>query len=427
MNPPKMLIHAAMVADGAGVHAAPGAILIDGDRIVAADRPQAIGLSAEYQVLNLPDQSVIPALVNAHCHLDLSHIGPIAPSGDFTHWIETVRARRAASDDEIAASVKLGIAMSRAGGTAIIGDIAGTRSAVPLEVLRASGMAGVSYLEVFGLGRRQSAAVALLRQAVHQYPACENGVRFGVQPHAPYSCGMEVYCAAAALQRPLCTHLAETLQELTFVRDAEGPLADMIKRLGLWDDSITGSGLHPIDILAEILRETPCLAVHLNYIETSHLDIMSNWPITIAYCPRASAYFGHPQGNHPPHRYREMLEAGINVALGTDSVLCVPTSDRLSVLDEMRFLHHRDGTDPIALLRMGTVNGAHGLGFEPGLVTLKPGPSAGLLALPVDPMNSTDPLRQIMLSDHGPRWILGPVAANDSWISHQAVEAVTAK
>ncbi|MEE8509310.1 MAG: hypothetical protein V3T07_09620, partial [Myxococcota bacterium] len=99
----------------------------------------------------------------------------------------------------------------------------------------------------------------------------------------------------------------------------------------------------------------------------------------------------------------------VNVALGTDGLICLDTPDRISVLDEMRLLYRRDGTDPAVLLRMGTVAGAVGLGFDPALVTLAPGPTAGLLALPIDRGRDVDPLCQIMERDDPPQWVLGPV------------------
>ena len=58
---------------------------------------------------------------------------------------------------------------------------------------------------------------------------------------------------------------------------------------------------------------------------------------------------------------------------------------------------------------MATVAGAVGLGFDPALVTLAPGPTAGLLALPIARGRGLDPLRQIMQSDDPPQWVLGPV------------------
>jgi cytosine/adenosine deaminase-related metal-dependent hydrolase len=422
------LIHAAAIADGTGFTAAPGAILIEDDRTVAIGTPQAMGEVAGSAVEEHLDAVVIPALVNAHAHLDLTHIGPVANGDGFARWAEMVRERRCRLPEEIAASVRQGVRLSRAGGTAIIGDIAGVRSTIPTLTQRDEGLAGVSYLEVFGIGRTQSAAITAMNAAIATAPPLERGVALGVQPHAPYSCGPEMYRAAAALGRPLATHLAETQEEITFVERAEGPLSDMLKNIGVWDETIAGFHRHPIDHVLALLDGRPLLAAHLNYIDDRHLDSLASAPISVAYCPRASAYFGHTHAGSDEgrpgsrttcgtHRYRDMLASSINVALGTDSILCLDTPDRISVLDDMRFIYRRDKTDPHTLLRMATINGARALAVRQSLVTLAPGESAGLLAVQIDRHDQRDALVQIMENDHAPRWLLGPVGGRNDWFA----------
>lgn len=411
----RRLIRAAAIADAAGTLAAPGAVLIEDGRIVASGSPQSIGSAGDAGDAMeevLPGEIVIPALVNAHAHLDLTHMGPQPQTGDFAAWVDRVRSGRARSPEAIAASVREGIRLSRAGGTAIVGDIAGVRSIVPTQTLRDAGMAAVSYLEVFGIGNTQAATIEFLKAATASQPGIDAGVRFGLQPHAPYSCGPDVYRAVAAMGLPLSTHLAETRDELEFVASATGPLADMLGRIGVWDDSITGFGRHSIDHITNLLGDHPLLAAHLNYLDDRHVELLARRKITVAYCPRASAYFGHVN-----HRYRDMLAAGVNVALGTDSILCLGTADRISVLDEMRLLHRRDATDPMTLLAMTTINGARVLGTRESLVTLKPGESAGLLALPVGdaPTSAHEAMVQAMKRDDPPRWVLGPIAGRNEW------------
>lgn len=419
MNPrsvqPRRLLRAAAIADAAGVQAAPGAVLVEVDRIVAAGTPQSIGPVADAIVEDHANSIIVPALANAHTHLDLTHLGPRPFDGDFTTWVDAVRTGRARSDEDIAESVRAGVRLSLAGGVAMVGDIAGVRSVVPTITLRQSGMAGVSFFEIFGMGRAQSAAIDAMRSAAGSIPHLERGVRLGVQPHAPYSCGPEVYRAAASLGLPLATHLAETRDELEFVDRGLGPLADMLKRIGIWDDSITGFGVHAIDHIIQLLTRRPFIAAHVNYIDDRHMTTLAKSPVTVAYCPRASAYFGHLD-----HRYREMLAAGVNVALGTDSILCLDTADRISTLDEMRLLHQRDGTGALDLLCMATINGAQALGIRESLATLAPGPSAGLLALTIDPPMTTasEALAGALRRTDPPRWVLGPFEGDDAWLQH---------
>jgi cytosine/adenosine deaminase-related metal-dependent hydrolase len=400
-----------VIADGAGTLAAPGVLLLEGHRIIASGTPASIGEVARAAVHELQTCVVIPALVNAHAHLDLTHVGLQPFSGSFAHWAGMVRDARLRDERCIHDSVSRGVELARRGGTALIGDISGDRNTTPLDALRASGMQGVSFVEIFGAGASQPRAIERMLQLAGSRPPEESGVKLGLQPHAPYSCGIDVYRAAAATGLPLATHLAETLEELQFVRAGDGPIADMLHSIGVLDESCAPAGLHPIDLLSEVLAQTPCVAAHLNYLNEAHLAQMARWPITVAYCPRASAYFGHPHQGRPPHAYRQMLHAGINVALGTDSIICLDTPDRLSVLDDMRLLWQRDGTELDTLLRMATVNGAVALGADPDAFTLHPGPCMGLLALESNARQRTtasDLVAQVMRSSLPPRWVLSP-------------------
>ena len=123
--------------------------------------------------------------------------------------------------------------------------------------------------------------------------------------------------------------------------------------------------------------------------------------ITAVCCPRASAYFGH-EG----HRWKEMIDAGVNVALGTDSLLCLDTPDRISVIDEMRFLHRTQDADSKTLFAMATVHGAIGLDVDPNLVTLSEGKTAGLIAFDE---TGDDPLVAILQSTSSPKWVFQPL------------------
>jgi len=416
MKSQRLLIQAAAIADGDRVFHCPGSMLIDRREgaVLAVGSPESVGIVPDAETADLTTSVVIPALVNAHAHLDLTHIGPMAcpareGDGGFVAWVDAVRARRVSDPRQIRASVLEGVRLCIAGGTAFVGDIAGVGAPAAAEALRDSELRGVSYLEIFGQGAKEDVALSSLAATAANAAELEgNGVRIGLQPHAPYSCTKRVYAEAARCGLPLATHLAETKEELSFVQNADGPLAELLRRLGIWDDRIKPAKMHPLDHLADVLAEHPFAAAHLNYIDDRHLIQLAQWPISVVYCPRASGYFGHGRTSRldgspvaktaTEHRYRDMLDRGINVAIGTDSILCLDTPDRISVLDELRLLCERDGVDPRTLLRMATVNGARALGIDPIRVTFSPGAMPGILALPVEVRTKNDPLRQAITS-----------------------------
>jgi cytosine/adenosine deaminase-related metal-dependent hydrolase len=125
-------------------------------------------------------------------------------------------------------------------------------------------------------------------------------------------------------------------------------------------------------------------------VTDADIELLARTGASVAYCPRASEYFGHRL-----HRYMEMLEAGVNVCLGTDSIICHGT---LSIVDEMRRLHRRDKADPHMLLAMATTRGAAALGLDHAQATLTPGAPARLVAIGYDPTEPAEALRQVLRS-----------------------------
>ncbi|NNF41825.1 MAG: amidohydrolase family protein [Phycisphaerales bacterium] len=420
----RTLIRAAAVIDAAGVDAVPGVLLVDDGRLVAAGPPASVGTLADARVVEWPDALLTPGLVNAHAHLDLSHL-PCTPfDGDFARWIDGVRRGRHQRAEAIAASVTDGVRLARRGGTAFIGDVAGAGQAAAVTALQRSGLGGVSFVELFGVGERQAAAIARMHELAAAVPPVAGGVRLGFQPHAPYSCGPDLYRAAAATGRPVSTHLAETPEEIEVLSGGGGPLEAFLRGIGVWDPVVGVVGRHPIDAVLAWMAGVPLLAAHVNEIRPEHLARLAAANVTVAYCPRASVYFGHPRPGHRPHAYAAMRAAGVNVALGTDGRPCLDTPERISVLDEMRLLRRRDDANPRDLLAMATVAGARGLGLSVDRVTLTPadGRGAGVLRFTIDPSADLDPLAQVLHGDEGPQWVLSAGAGTGTGVTEAAGE-----
>lgn len=424
MNPP-LFFRAAGVADAAGLAAAPGGAIIQRGRglprLIACGRADEVATheaARSADAVDLPDAVLLPPLVNAHTHLDLTHIGPrtFDPAGGFAGWARMIIAERLHDAAGLRRSVEEGIRRSVAGGVAAVGDIAGFMHLEPVCALQGSPMLGVSFVEFFGMGRRQEESAARMADLLNGAGDMlrHARVRVGLQPHAPYTAGLRLYRWSAAQHHargtPLATHLAETISEREFVSRATGPSRALLEELGLWDDSITdevGKQLHPIAHVSGVLAEAPWLVAHVNDCDDTGLKTLTETRTSVAYCPRSSAYFLNHEA-FGPHRYRDMLRAGVNVCLGTDSIVNLPPAgaDRISTLDEMRFLYRRDGTDPTILLRMATVNGARALGLDESLFTLgtAAGPRlvAGLIAVEVGGTPpDAPPLGRVMQSGGG--------------------------
>lgn len=417
-------------ADGTGMVVSPVAMLVEQagnreglPRVLAMGHPAEV-CGHEAWAGARPDIHpgcvLLPGLVNAHTHLDLTHLGPrpLDPAAGFMGWVEMIRTGRHLEEPKIADSVRRGIELSLAGGVVAVGDIAGAAGGrpcfEPLRVLQESPLLGVSYLEFFGIGTRLEVALSRIEEWAAELARQDGGnlrIRPGLQPHAPNSVDLRLYIAAAeqAGRRgmPISTHLAETVEEREFVARGTGSQRRFLEELGLWSDSVlerVGRGLHPVGHLAAALERARFLVAHVNDCDDEAIATLARTGTSVAYCPRASEYFGAGR-KMGPHRYREMLAAGVNVCLGTDSIVNLPASAAdaarggMSVLDEARLLFRRDGIEAGQLLRMATINGALALGLSGDLFRFRDkGDIAGLAAVEIGPTRG-DFLEAVFRSD----------------------------
>ncbi|BAM02404.1 amidohydrolase family protein [Phycisphaera mikurensis] len=401
-KPEPELLLAAAVCDPWGELFRPGALAVRGGEVAAwgpADDLERTWAGARR--VDLGPVVVLPGMVNAHAHLDLAGRGPRPYGGDFLGWVraEVLPMRRAAPGPALAA-VRAAAAASLAAGVEAIGDVAGVPGA--RAALRGTGLRGVSYEEVFGL--RPAAVERLAGRAAEVAAEGEaGGVAPGLQPHAPYSVSPAGYAACVGTGLRLSTHLAELAEEAELVARGTGPMRAMLGEAGLWGPELEeayGGGRSPVAWLAPSLAAAAgrFVVAHANHVSDEDIATLAATGTSVAYCPVASAYFGH-RG----HRHRELLDAGVNVALGTDSVLCQPPDEPQphGILPQVRTLLRRDGTEPATLVRMACANGFAALGL--------PVRTTRLLLLPVD-ADAGDPLRRALAGGAPPRTVaLGPV------------------
>lgn len=402
------ILRAAAAQDAAGVQHRPACVAARRGRIVAVgledEMPCTVGEASH--VIDLPQTLILPALVNAHSHLDLTALGPMAYNGDFVSWLHMVMVGRQQLEkaNRVAESVRNGADLSIKAGVGHVGDVANTAEAV--ITLHEVGQSGISFIETFGMGRMQQQGNSRLDAQIDQLHARHDlvdnsNLKLGISPHAPYSAGPKVYEYATRLSRQwayrLCTHLAESPQEVEFLQHGTGMFTNLLKAAERWDETIKSPAKHPVDYLEPYLRKGRYLVAHCNYLDHKHIQILRQTDTSVVYCPIASDYFGHRN-----HRYREMLAAGVNVCLGTDSILCQPADERqpLGILPQMRYLFRRDGTEPRLLLKMATINGIRALELEQLATTLQSGTRANLIGVPFDAADPTDPLTQVLENDY---------------------------
>jgi cytosine/adenosine deaminase-related metal-dependent hydrolase len=408
-------VRAAWLADGSGACFAPGVLVLRGRAVVAAGSPESVGVpGGAVTWVDASDSAVMPALVNAHTHLDLTLVPRIPEPEHFFQWLGGVRsARLSMSADNVRQSVIAGVQRLDAGGVAAVGDIAGTHALqASLAACADMGLSGCVFEEVFGMGPRIPACLTAMEAVTPAAAGPARGIRRGVQPHAPYSSDRRVFEAALRAGVPVSTHLAESVDERRFLADGSGPFRDLLESFGLWNGTFLAGARHPIDWMAERLRaasmgpggrQSRVLCAHLNDIDDQALALLATLPIDVAYCPRASEFFGHAG-----HRYRAMRAAGVNVCLGTDSALNLDTPDRISTLDDLRLLMRRDQLPLADALEMATVAGARALGLDSARWDFSLGPVAGVIAIQLGEHRAPADFGK---TSTAPRWLCRPAVS----------------
>lgn len=328
------------------------------------------------------DGLVMPGLVNAHAHLELSYArGRLTPGRTIDRWlselIATYRDRRPA---HWKASLRAGLARLARFGTTAVGDIC-NRPELLGTLYAASPIRAIVYAEVIGPWPKREE---------RQWERARRLGR-GISPHAPYTTSAAAYrrCLAAGL--PVATHIAETREERRFLLRGDGPLKMLLNREGAPAPFERPPRATPIRYLHRlgVLRRRLTL-IHTNYLDAGEIDLIARAGCSTVFCPGSHAFFGHRR-----HPVRRLLARGVPVALGTDSLA---SNEELSILREMRLLREGTGIDAATALRMATRNGAVALfGRRARLGELRPGWGADLTAVQIP--RGADPLEAATLTE----------------------------
>ncbi|NOX59028.1 MAG: amidohydrolase family protein [Planctomycetes bacterium] len=384
--------------------------LIDGG-LVRVEGPTIAEVGASVDLgdskpTDLGDVLLMPGFVNAHTHLELGSLHsrvPVTP--DFCDWLSRLvpKMRELSRDPSgIVDAVQRGLADSIRCGTTLLGDISRFASMTRQTISKTQHRPGVvSFGEVLGVAA--GAGEPLLRQAVD----CEfasSDLACGISPHATYTVGPETLSkcvtAGASNGMRLCIHAAESKAEEEFLLHETGPLKEFLESVGGWTASTGPMNRRPIEYLHDAGALGPqTLLAHCNYVSDSEIDLLAKTNTSVVYCPRTHHAFAHP-----PHRFDDMVDAGINVCLGTDSLASNPS---LSILDEVRFLaSHRPDLSRERILNAATLGGARALGYQGVTGAIAPGMRADLVAVPLEPDGPTDAVENILTGTRQPTFCM---------------------
>ena len=373
-----------------------GAIAVENGLITAVGSAAGLRSATGAKVTDLPGCVIVPGLVNAHTHLELTHFPAWKVRKDldylpktYVEWIRQVmKIRRALAPGEVELSVREGLRLCIASGTTSVGEILSDFSLAPLY--GASPLTGRLFLEA--IGHDPVSCDLLLERLELSLKALEGGMLPGISPHTPHTVSEHLFRGIQALSGklsvPKSVHLSESLEEVSFMFDSSGPIAEEIFPMARWEGYLPGP-LHAtstsyLDGLGVLDGNT--LAVHAVHVTPGDAALLKSRGVTVVLCPRSNDRLN--VGRAPHHLLKS---AGIPLALGTDSLA---SNDSLSLWAEIRYLRESepDAFSAEELLAMATLGGARALGISGNTGSLAAGKRGDFLVFSGCDLQSGRPL-----------------------------------
>lgn len=381
-----------------------GAIVVAEGRIVDAGLFDRIRREYQGSVKEFPGCVIMPGLVNAHSHLELTHFpswklrkGIDYSPRTYVDWIiQIIKIRRALTRTELEHSVMEGIRVSLECGTTTVGEIVSDRALIPLY--ESTEIRGRLFIEAIGQEPGGNPSyIDEMETILSTYG--EGRLKQGISPHAPHTLSpallREVAALAARRSIPAVIHLSESREETSFMHDSSGKIAELLYPFAGWDAYIptprrTTSTAY-LDSLGLLNPSTS--VVHCVQVTPDDVHILKRSGVTAILCPRSNERLA--VGKAPAALLKS---CGIPLALGTDSLA---SNDSLSLWDEMRFMRSEfPGVfTPVELLEMATLGSARALHLDGKTGTLEKGKEADFLVVQPSRSVSLEELAEVLIEE----------------------------
>jgi 5-methylthioadenosine/S-adenosylhomocysteine deaminase len=368
------------------------ALVLQGSKI--SDILPEADLASRYpgtSIRALPGQVVLPGFVNLHTHAGMTLLRGYADDLPLMQWLQDKiwpAEGQWTSPDFVASGTELACAEFLLRGMTTFNEMYFFPEA-SAEAILASGLRAVLGLTVLEFPTNYASdAGDYLHKGLATRDALrhESRLSFALAPHAPYTVSDSTFenivTFAEQLDMPIHLHVHETDHEIK--------------------DSLKQYGLRPLIRLAKLGVVGPRLiAVHSVHLDRAEIDLFAREGVSVAHCPHSNLKLA--SGISP---IANLLEAGVNVGIGTDSAASNNQLDMLSELRTAALLAKGNSGNPALLpaaeaLELATLGGAKALGLQDQIGSIKVGKQADLISIQLDDVGSLpvfDPIAQTVYS-----------------------------
>lgn len=361
-----------------------GAILIEGDRIIEVGKYDDVKRRNPrgYEKLNARGKIVLPGLVNTHHHLAMSLLRGYADDMPLKEWLEEKiwPIESLMTGEDVYIGAKLTAVESALGGCTTVN----TMYHYAPEFNEARAVAEVGIRGVVGhvcFSWRKDEDLKLTKSLTETWHGAENGkIRVSVDPHAPYTVDPDYMVELWNMTLELNEKYREKGPIISHIHLAEAAdEADRIRRT--FGVDLNGGVIEYLDKLGVLDRLT--LAAHCVHLSEKEIVILASRGVKVAHNPVSNLKLGSGISPVP-----KLLENGVNVGLGTDSVCSNNSSDMFETMKFAALIHKGVYMNPSIMsawrvLQMATIDGAKALNWDYELGSIEPGKKADIILVDV--------------------------------------------
>ncbi len=315
-------------------------------------------------IKDFSDYIIMPGFINCHSHLELSCLrNKVKPKHSFTDWLqEIVGLKSQLTQEEICLGIQAGIDELVKWGVVAVGDI--SSDYLSYQELVKTKLIGRVYGEFIAVNPADiESRLNKLAEAMTQTSGSQKRIKPGISPHSTYTlCPQAFHTITDYIKKNAyhsAIHVGESREEQLFFNKRQGKLFEFINNIYPVSDEIQSK--NPLSYLysSDYLPKNS-MVIHLNILTNDEISILKAMNLSVIHCPLSHDFF-----QHPPFQMNALLENGINLALGTDSLA---SNSQLNFFAEMRQLEKTFSfLSPEEIIKMATINGAKALQLQKGL------------------------------------------------------------